>query len=144
MKNNSQCEPFLNLVLLQLEMSTGLPTSDATFVDTFNRAADEGAFYDSSGRTDDYGDTIVCKGRLNMGINLSKAQPGGIDSLEATVVHEMIHGATRQRGGYTHYEMASAAYTVGRILGLVPSGVAKPMIVMSEAANVTTPGFSIK
>ena len=62
-----------------------------------------------------------------LGINFSKARPGGRNSLEAITIHETAHGASRVFQGYSEFQIASAAFTVGRAAtGLVPNGVIPP------------------
>ena len=117
---NKQCKNSLDGLLSQLAKATGHPTVSNSFIKVFEAAS----FHDISGQTDDLGNALVTSAGAFLGINFSKAVPGDRKSLEAITIHETTHGATRIFQGYTEFQIADAAYTVGRAMGLVPSGVA--------------------
>ena len=120
-----QCSNFLNALLPQLESATGLETRADTFMGVFDELALKGSFYDASGQTAAHGTTNVTPALTTVGINLSKSKPGGEESLEAIGIHETTHAATKWGRGYSEFEIADAAWVVGRRMGLVPEGVGR-------------------
>jgi len=119
---NKQCKDFLDGLLKQLAKDTGIPTVANTFLKVFEAAS----FRNISGETEDLGSAFVTASGAILGINFSKARPGGRNSLEAITIHETAHGASRVFQGYSEFQIASAAFTVGGAMGLVPDAVIPP------------------
>jgi RHS repeat-associated protein len=115
-----QCKNFLDGLLKQLAKDTGNPTVASTFLQVFEAAS----FRNIS--SEDLGNAFVTASGAILGINFSRARPGGRESLEAITIHETAHGATRVFQGYSEFQIASAAFTVGRAMGLVPDLVPPP------------------
>lgn len=105
-----------------------------TFRGVFDDIAKQGGYYDASGQTGDLGKTRVTPTQTRVGINLSLAKPGGADSIEATIIHETTHGATKHGGGFSEFEIADAAWVVGRKMGVVPDGIGRGIDKKTDAA----------
>lgn len=133
-KKGKDCKNLLDAILSQLHKNTGVAAIKNNFQDVFNHIAKKVGFSDDSGLYEDYGLTSLVGGRLAVGVNFSKAESSGPNSLGLIAIHETFHAAARQ-GLYEQYDIAKAAFDVGRRLGLVPDLVSKPIEGKSEAAD---------
>jgi hypothetical protein len=133
-KAGKACKNFLNKVLSSIATSTGLPSIKKTFESTFNYLAKNVGFSDDSGVSEDMGNVYFLNGNRRIGVNFSKASPGGRDAVAYIAIHETFHAAASY-GLYNHYQMAKAAFEVGKKSGIVPELVQQPMEGTSEAAN---------
>ncbi len=128
------CKDFLNKVLTTVAKTSGVASVKKTFEQTFNYLAKNVGFSDDSGSIQDYGQAYILNGRRVISINFSKAAPTGQHSIGYTAIHETFHAAAKN-GFYTQFEIAKAAFDVGRKAGIVPSLVEPPMRGDSEEAD---------
>jgi hypothetical protein len=133
-KQGKACKKFLDKVLTSIAQTTGVPSIKKTFESTFQYLAKNVGFSDSSGVSEDAGNATLIDGRLQIDVNFSKATPMGRNSVSYIAVHETFHAAASY-GLYRHFQMAKAAFEVGRNLGIVPDLVAPPIAGTSEAAD---------
>jgi len=132
---NKQCQKFLDSILSSLKVATGIAPIKNKFKDVFKDLSKRVGFYDGSGVIgDNYGLTELNNGSLSIGVDFSKATPSGIRAIGITAIHETLHAAASE-GLYGQYDVAKAAYDVGRAMGLIPELVAKPKSGDSTAAD---------
>ena len=115
---SNQCTKFLEALFKQLGRSY-----KKTIMGVFNEVAKKGGLVDSSSSNPDAaGYTVVGADARNPRIELDLAgiaatSDSNPQALLFLVVHELVH-ANMKRGRYTHTQMAVAANTVGRKMGL--------------------------
>ena len=121
---NKQCQKFLDSILSSLKVATGIAPIKNKFKDVFKDLSKRVGFYDGSGVIgDNYGLTELNNGSLS-----------GIRAIGITAIHETLHAAASE-GLYGQYDVAKAAYDVGRAMGLIPELGAKPKSGDSTAAD---------
>ena len=129
------CKNFLDSLLARVKTATGVDPIKTKFSDVFKIRAKNPGFYDGSGTIgDNYGLTELRERGLSIGIDFSKSTPTGINSIGITAIHEVLHAAA-SRGLYSHFDLAKAAYDLGRQMGLVPDGVLPPKEGNSKEAD---------
>ena len=117
-----KCRNFLSGLLTQLAKATGRGREGVSFDDLFNAA--RGSIF-SGPNVSARGNAgpvpwVIGDPKFSIEILLRSAVPTDEASAPTTIMHEIIHGATRSgQGMYSHFEMADAAYTVAGPMGIL-------------------------
>lgn len=116
-----KCAEFLNGVLAELAKATGRGRDGVSFQDLFNAARnsiDFGPDFKERGLAGP--DPFVIGDReFRIKILIRPHVGTDLESAPTTIQHEIVHGAPRVGPGYTHLQMADAAYIVGGRMGLL-------------------------
>jgi hypothetical protein len=122
---DSQCRKFIEALLNQMKSVTGTAAYSTNALGIFDAVEGQGGFGRRQGSFTAEGGNAVGGRRAFININYNISSDSSNPFIRAdsgrTIVHELLHVGSGSAVGYSHFQMALAAYEVAGAKGAKPA-----------------------